>query len=53
MTPTPQLELHPDADSLNAFVEQALAGSEREQVQAHLAACSRCRQVIYLAQEAA
>jgi hypothetical protein len=53
MTPTPQIELHPDADSLNAFVEQALAGSEREQVLAHLAACSRCRQVVYLAQEAA
>jgi hypothetical protein len=53
MTPTSQLELHPDADSLNAFVEQALAGSEREQVLAHLATCSRCRQVIYLAQEAA
>jgi hypothetical protein len=53
MNPTPQLDLHPDADSLNAFVEQALAAPEREQVFAHLAACSRCRQVIYLAQQAA
>jgi len=53
MIPTPQLELHPDADSLNAFVEQSLAASQREQVLVHLAACSRCRQVIYLAQGAA
>ena len=53
MNSTSQLDLHPDADSLNAFVEQALAASEREQVLAHLAGCSRCRQVIYLAQQAA
>jgi hypothetical protein len=50
---TPQLDLHPDADSLNAFAEQALAAPQSEQVLAHLAACSRCRQVIYLAQQAA
>jgi len=50
---TSQLDLHPDADSLNAFVEQALAMPEREQILAHLAACSRCRQVIFLAQQAA
>jgi hypothetical protein len=50
---TSQLDLHPDADSLNAFAEQALAAPEREQVLAHLAGCSRCRQVIFLAQQAA
>jgi hypothetical protein len=50
---TSQLDFHPDAESLNAFVEQALGGPEREQILAHLAACSRCRQVIYLAQQAA
>jgi hypothetical protein len=50
---TPQLDLHPDADSLNAFVEQALAVPEREQILVHLAGCSRCRQVIFLAQQAA
>jgi hypothetical protein len=50
---TSQLDLHPDADCLNAFVEQALAVPEREQILAHLAGCSRCRQVIYLAQQAA
>ena len=44
---------HPDAESLNAFVEQALTGTEREQVLAHMATCGRCRQVVYLAQETA
>ena len=53
MNTTPQLDLHPDAESLNAFAEQALAATEREQVLAHLAGCSRCRQVIFLAQQAA
>ena len=53
MNSTPQLDLHPDADSLSAFVEQMLGAPEREQVLAHLAGCSRCRQVIYLAQQAA
>jgi hypothetical protein len=50
---TTQLDLHPDAESLNAFAEQALAATEREQVLAHLAGCSRCRQVVFLAQQAA
>ena len=53
MNSTPQLDLHPDADSLNAFVEQALGAPEREQILAHIAKCDRCRQVIYLAQQAA
>jgi hypothetical protein len=53
MNTTSQLDLHPDADSLNAFAEQALAVPEREQILAHLAGCSRCRQVIFLAQQAA
>jgi hypothetical protein len=50
---TSQLDLHPDAESLNAFAEQALDAPEREQVLAHLAGCSRCRHVIFLAQQAA
>jgi Putative zinc-finger len=50
---TSQLDLHPDAESLNAFAERALGVPEREQVLAHLAGCSRCRQVIFLAQQAA
>ena len=53
MNTTTQLDLHPDADSLNAFAEQALAATERKQVLAHLAGCSRCRQVVFLAQRAA
>jgi hypothetical protein len=53
MNPTPQLDLHPDAESLNAFVEQALGAAEREQVLSHLAGCSRCRHVAFLAQAAA
>jgi len=48
-----QLDLHPDADSLSAFAEQALGVAEREQILAHMTRCSRCRQVIYLAQKAA
>jgi hypothetical protein len=48
-----QLDLHPDADSLSAFAEEALGAAEREQILAHMTRCSRCRQVIYLAQKAA
>lgn len=48
-----QLDLHPDADSLNAFAEQALGVAEREQILAHMTRCSRCRQVIFLAHKAA
>ena len=47
-----QFGSHPDAESLNAFAEQMLAGQEREQVAAHLAACRRCREIVFLAQEA-
>lgn len=53
MNQNSQLDLHPDAESLNAFAEQALAEREREQILAHLAVCGRCRQVVCLAQEAA
>lgn len=48
-----QLDLHPDADSLSAFAEEALGAAEREQILAHMTQCSRCREVIYLAQKAA
>jgi hypothetical protein len=50
---TSHLDLHPDVESLNAFAEQAFAATEREQVLMHLAGCSRCRQVVFLAQQAA
>lgn len=42
-------EVHPDADLLTAFAEQALGERERAQVLAHLAACAACREVVALA----
>jgi Putative zinc-finger len=39
---------HPDADQLTAFVEQALAAHEREDVLAHLAVCGDCRELVAL-----
>jgi anti-sigma factor ChrR (cupin superfamily) len=44
-----QHEMHPDAETLSAFTEQALNSKERGQVLEHLAACGRCRQVVALA----
>jgi hypothetical protein len=38
--------LHPDADLLTAFAEQALSATERDGVLTHLAACGDCREVI-------
>jgi len=53
MNQIPQLDLHPGAEALSAFAEQALPEAERAQVLDHVAGCSRCRQIVYLAQEAA
>jgi hypothetical protein len=53
MNYTLQPDLHPDADLLNAFAEQVLPEREQARVFGHIAACSRCRQILYLAQEAA
>lgn len=53
MNKNAQLDFHPDVESLNAFAEQALGDREREGIVEHLAVCGRCRQVVYLAQEAA
>lgn len=44
---------HPDADELNAFAEQALSERERGTIAAHLAECAGCREVVFLAREAA
>jgi hypothetical protein len=44
--------LHPDPDSLNAFIEGVLPEHERKQCLAHLAECLTCREVVYLAEEA-
>ena len=46
-----QFDVHPDAESLNAFAEQALGKREREEIVAHLAVCGRCREVVFLAQD--
>ena len=43
--------LHPDIDSLNAFVEGVLQEHERLQCLAHIAECPRCRELVFLAQE--
>jgi hypothetical protein len=53
MTTTIQHESHPGAESLAAFAEQALGAHERGQILAHLAICSRCRQIVALASDAA
>ncbi|MGC1462209.1 MAG: zf-HC2 domain-containing protein [Terracidiphilus sp.] len=53
MNSNTQLDLHPDAERLNAFAEQALPERERGPILEHLAECGRCRQVVYLARQAA
>jgi hypothetical protein len=40
---------HPDPDVLAAFAEKALAKTERVQVLEHLAQCSDCRDIVFLA----
>ncbi|GEM_PF-3274968 len=42
-------EEHPSADTLAAFAEQGLRGSQRQRVVAHLAVCPACRQTVSLA----
>jgi hypothetical protein len=53
MNPTIQPGMHPDADSLTAFAEELLPVQEREQIVAHMATCGRCREVVFLARQAA
>jgi hypothetical protein len=43
---------HPDENVLTAFAEQTLPQAERDSVFSHLAGCSQCREVLFLAQEA-
>lgn len=40
--------VHPDADTLTAYMEQLLQGPERNQVLEHLARCGQCREVMAL-----
>jgi hypothetical protein len=44
-------QLHPDPDALSAFVEGVLPEHERAHCLAHLAECSRCREIVFLAQD--
>jgi hypothetical protein len=44
--PAPQV--HPEADMLTAYVEQALPAAERDQIVRHLADCADCREVAAL-----
>jgi hypothetical protein len=53
MNPATQFNLHPDAESLNGIIEGELPEADRARVLDHLAACSRCREIVYLAQDAA
>src|SRR5579864_7669055 len=41
--------IHPDADLLTAFAEQALAPPERSRIMDHLARCGDCREIVALA----
>jgi hypothetical protein len=41
---------HPDADLLTGYSENTLTAAERQSVTEHLASCSECREVIFLAQ---
>jgi len=40
---------HIDANLLTAYAEQSLDVRERESVAAHLALCSDCREILFLA----
>ena len=40
--------VHPDADTITAYVEQSLPTAERQTMAAHLAVCEPCREVVAL-----
>ncbi|HXZ31525.1 MAG TPA: YCF48-related protein [Terriglobales bacterium] len=48
LQPDAKLERHPDADLMNAFVENMLNRHERNQVLDHLAHCPDCREIVVL-----
>jgi Photosynthesis system II assembly factor YCF48/Putative zinc-finger len=45
------LTAHPSADLLTAFAEHRLTAGENERVADHLAGCSECREVLFLASD--
>ena len=47
-----RLGAHPDENLLAAFAEHALTSREHENVLEHLSTCARCRDVVFLAQQA-
>lgn len=47
--PSAALQVHPEADVLNAFMEQALPAGERDILLHHLILCADCREVVALA----
>jgi hypothetical protein len=49
-TETGALPVHPDADTLTAYVEKSLPSTERQTVIAHLSVCEPCREVVVLSQ---
>ena len=53
MNVTTHHEIHPGAEILSAFAEQALSAKDRSAVLSHLAVCSRCREIVALTREAA
>jgi hypothetical protein len=48
--PHPRATVHPDADTLTAYVEKSLPAAERQAVIAHLSVCGPCREVVVLSQ---
>lgn len=44
---------HPSPDVLTTFVERSLSGGEKQQIIDHLARCAECRDVVFLASNAA
>jgi len=44
------ISVHPDADTITAYVEQSLPTTDRQTVVAHLAVCEPCREVVALSQ---
>jgi hypothetical protein len=44
-------EVHPEANLLTAFAQQALAVPERDSMLGHLALCDVCREVVHLAMD--
>jgi len=45
-----QIQAHPDADTLTAYMEHSLPAAESKTVVAHLAVCEPCREVVVLGQ---